>query len=372
MIIDQVHLDALHSGFTLTLSLIRNQYFIVRGRDLVRNLIRKCTTCRRYKAQTLTQLMGNLPKSRVTANRPFFNAGVDFAGPFQVKMRKGRGSKSEKVWFAIFVCFATKAIHLEAVSDLSTDAFIACYRRFTAWRGVCNHLHSDCGTNFIGAEKELIRLLKQEAVQVQQQVTRIGTTFHYNPPAAPHQGGLWEAGVKQVKYHFRRVVGTTLLTFEQFQTLLCNIEACLNSRPLCALSSDPLDLEALTPGHFLVGSPLLSIPDPDVAHIPPNRLGYWQQVQELNQRFWKRWHNEYLTILQQRYKWNKKRANPSLGDIVIIKDEQLPPAKWKLGRIISLHHGAHNLVRSATLKTVSGDLTRPITKLSPLINQNEA
>ncbi len=367
LIIDDIHRCALHSGFTLTFSTIRQEYWILRGRDKVRHAIRKCITCRKSTAKTLTQLMGNLPKGRVVPTRPFYHAGVDFAGPFSTKMKKGRHVSVEKSYMAIFVCFATKAVHLEAVTSLATDTFIACYERFVARRGVSAHLYSDCGTNFVGADKVLQIFFKQENERLQNHFVNKGTQWHFNPPSSPHQGGLWEAGVKSVKKHFYRVVGQQTLTFEQFSTLLCKIEACLNSRPLCALSSEPGDLDALTPGHFLIGCPLNNIPEPDVTHLKQNRLGYWELVKQMTQHFWKRWSQEYLTSLQQRFKWTQKRDNVKVGDLVVVADDQLPVTKWKMGRILETYAGADGLVRSVLVKSDGGKYKRPITKISPLI-----
>lgn len=315
--------------------------------------------------------MGNLPLGRVTESRPFMHAGLDFAGPFHIKVRKGRHVPVDKAYFAIFICLATKAIHLEAVTSLSSEAFVACYERFISRRGVSAHLYSDCGTNFVGADRMLKEFLQKEDTQLQQQFTSRGTQWNFNPPAAPHQGGLWEAGVKSVKFHFKRVVGQMTLNLEQFQTLLCRIEACLNSRPLCALSAEPDDLEALTPGHFLIGGPLTALPEPDITLIKENRLSYWEIVRQKTQHFWNRWSMEYLTSLQQRYKWKKKTENIAVGDLVVVADDQMPVTRWKLGRIISTHPGADGLVRSATVKTATSEFKRPVTKLSPLISNHD-
>jgi len=195
-----------------------------------------------------------------------------------------------------------------------------------------------------------------------------GTTRHFNPPAAPHQGGLWEAGVKSVKFHLKRVIGAHVLTFEEFQTVLAQVEACLNSRPLCAMSCDPADVTALTPGHFLIGQPLTAVQEPDITHLKINRLSRWQLTQQMKQHFWKRWSGEYLSSLQQRFKWNAKRENLRIGDLVLVKDDQQPPMKWKMGRIIDTHPDHDNTVRVVSVKTSEGEYTRPVVKLCPLMS----
>ncbi|XP_070151009.1 uncharacterized protein [Polyergus mexicanus] len=232
--------------------------------------------------------MGQLPSSRITPSRPFLNTGVDYAGPLTLKTWRGRGAKCHKGWLAIFVCFSTSAVHLEAVTDYSTDEFIAAYRRLTGRRGICQTLFSDCGTNFQGADTSLKRLFNagsKEFSELAQLLTHDGTTWVFNPPAVPHFGGKWEAAVKSVKHHLRRTIGDTALTYEELTTLLVQIEAVLNSRPLCPLSDDPEDLAALTFGHFIIGAVPTTIPEPSLSAVPLPRLSRWQLIQQQFQHF---------------------------------------------------------------------------------------
>ncbi|XP_078051413.1 uncharacterized protein LOC144477559, partial [Augochlora pura] len=118
--------------------------------------------------------------------------------------------------------------------------------------------------------------------------------WHFIPPRAPHFGGLWEAAVKSVKSHLVRIMRNTLFTYEAFYTCLSEIEAILNSRPIAPLSSDPSDFSALTPGHFLIGDLLVRVPVRDFTSAKTGRLNQWQQIQQIRQHFWTRWHKEYL------------------------------------------------------------------------------
>lgn len=368
LIIQHHHHHLLHAGFQHTWASLQSQFWIVRGRDKVRHFIRKCVTCRRYKAAAAAQLMGNLPTSRVNSSRPFIHCGVDFAGPFNLKNPVGRVPKTYKGYMSIFICMATKAIHLEAVSSLSTSGFLEAFRRFVSRRGLCSHVYSDCGTNFVGAEKEISSMfkLKQTNEDIAEQLSTQGITWHFNPPSAPHQGGLWEAGVKSTKHHLRRIIGNAALTFEMFSTILCQIEAVLNSRPLTPLSSDPGDLSVLTPGHLLLGEPLTTLPEVDVRDIPTNRLNQYQLQQQRIQHLWKRWSMEYLNTLQQRTKWMWESSNVKIGDLVLIVEESAP-ATWRMGRITEVHPGKDGKVRVVTLRTSSTVLQRPIVKLIPLL-----
>lgn len=365
----QCHHDHHHAGFQFTWAQLGLQFWIVRRRDRVRHLLRACVVCRRHRAKAAEQLMGQLPTCRVTPSRPFLHTGIDYAGPFPVKSQAGRGWKTTKSWLCLFVCMASKALHLEMVESLSTDAFLATLRRFTSRRGVPAHLYSDNGTNFIGAEKELKEYFNNPDVQstLSRRLGDDGICWHFLPPSAPHQGGLWEAGVKSAKYHIRRVVGVLTFTKDQFSTLLCEVEAILNSRPLYQRSSEPDDLEPLTPGHLLIGEPLSAIPSPHLLDVPQNRLTQYQLILNRVQDFWRRWSREYLNTLQQRNKWMWEKENVREGDLVLLVEES-PPATWKMGRVVTLHPGGDGLVRSVTVKTATNILKRPIIKLIPLLN----
>ncbi|XP_065075569.1 uncharacterized protein LOC135699280 [Ochlerotatus camptorhynchus] len=215
--------------------------------------------------------MGSLPVSRVMGTRAFTHVGVDYAGPLKVHASCVRGVKMTKGYIVVFVCMATKAVHLEVASDLSTNMFICALKRFISRRSHPNEIWSDCGTNFVGTDRWLKEI--QTARQIHNDaacrfLTNYGIKWVFNPPSAPHRGGIWEAAVKSAKKHLMAVVGSGAATFEEHSTVLAQVEACLNSRQLCPLSSNPDSYEALTPGHFLFGQSMNLIPEPDVRHIP--------------------------------------------------------------------------------------------------------
>ncbi|XP_046142834.1 uncharacterized protein LOC123988088 [Osmia bicornis bicornis] len=369
LVIDHAHKNSLHAGPQLTLATIRQSYWIIGGRCPIRVFINKCVVCARQRARTAEQIMGQLPKRRVTHSRAFLHSGVDYAGPFSVRTIRGRGGKIHKAYIAVFICLATGAVHLELVSDYSAEAFIAAYKRFSGRRGIPATITSDCGTNFVCADKELRTMLakvSRDPGAISTTLVNDGTDWRFNPPSAPHFGGKWEAAVKSVKFHIRRVVGDTALTFEEFTTLLTQIEAVLNSRPLCPLTDYPSDLSALTPGHFLTGDALRAVPEPDLSLVKTARLSRWQLLRQFTENIWDRWSREYLTSLQTASKWQALRNGVQLGNLVLIKDERTPPSKWPLARVTQLHPGRDNLTRVVTLRTASTTLTRPITKLCVL------
>ncbi|XP_075990340.1 uncharacterized protein LOC142985992 [Anticarsia gemmatalis] len=306
LIIADAHAKTLHGGVQLMINYIRSKYWILKGKRIVKAEIHKCLVCAKQRAVIRTQLMGDLPKERVTAARPFLQCGVDFAGPYNILMSKGRGAKTNKDYISLFICMATKAIHLELVGDLSSEAFIGAFRRFVSRRGRCNHMWSDQGRNFVGANKELKDAWKEARLEFEGDIVDIlakdGTQWHFIPAYSPNFGGLWEAGVKSMKYHLKRVLNSHM-TFEEFSTLLCQIEACLNSRPLCPIDdSDTENIDVLTPGHFLIGEAPITVPSPSLKDIPISNLSRWHHAQKLLTDFWQRWQQEYLSRLQQRPK----------------------------------------------------------------------
>lgn len=371
LIITSEHQRLLHAGPQLLITSLRQQVWVPRIRQVVKATIHQCLRCFKLKAETTQQLMGNLPSYRVQPTRPFINVGVDYAGPLLIKTGSKRSNTKTRAYVAVFICLATRAIHLELVSDLTSSAFIAALRRFMARRGVSTNIFSDNGTNFVGANNELHELhtlfnqeLKGKCIA--DHLSLEGCQWHFIPPSSPHFGGLWEAAVKSMKHHLRRTAGTTSLTFEELTTLLTQIEACLNSRPLTPIHDDHTEFSYLTPGHFLIGEPITSVPSPDLSDLAIHRLSRWQRIQQMMQHIWKRWSSEYLHSLQQRSKWTTQHNNVTPGTLVLVKDDNIPPLQWKVAIVEDIHPGADGLVRVVTLRTPSGRYKRPITKLCPL------
>lgn len=271
----------------------------------------------------------------------------------------------------VFVSMAVKAVHLEIVSDLTTDGFLAALRRFITRQGIPTHIYSDNGTNFRGTNnhlKELYALFNSE--EYKDQANRFSVenhiTWHFIPPTAPHFGGLWESTVKMFKHHFKRVVGDLLFTFEELNTFAIKIERILNSRPISSLSSDPNDTPVLTPAHCLIGKPLITLPEFDLTSAPVNRLSTWQHITKVRQDFWTRWKLEYLNELQVRHKWTKDGENVKIGTVVLIKEKNLPCNQWALGRIVDVHPGEDGVMRTVTVKTATAKIKRAVKCICPL------
>ncbi|XP_015119440.1 uncharacterized protein LOC107042769 [Diachasma alloeum] len=318
LIIKDAHLRTLHGGTQLTLGQLRQSYWIFGGRAPVRSFILSCVACARQRGIGAQQLIGQLPIARLTPGHAFLNTGVDYAGPVWLRSWKRPGHKSYKEWLAIFVYMATSAVHLEVVSDYTSDGFMSAHRRFVARRGICKNLFSDCGTTFLEADKELKKLFPmafKESGRMAHLLLSDGTRWSFNPSGAPHFGGEWEAAVKSVKFHLKRTIGDTLLTFEELTTLLAQIEAVLNSRPLEPLSENPDDISALTPGNFLIGQALTALSEPSLDDLNIARLFRWQLVQQNVQRFWKWWSTSYRQHLQSKLHHHRRSSRPTFAHL---------------------------------------------------------
>lgn len=360
------HIRLLHAGPQLLLSQIRENWWPLGRRNLARKTVHQCVRCCRMKGKTPNLIMGNLPSERLNAGFPFSVCGVDYAGPFFILNRKGRGAKLEKGYLCLFVCFTTRALHLELVTSLTTEGFILALKRFISRRGKPTRIFSDHGRNFVGAAREFTDFLKNNTRSIVDYASYNQIEFKFIPPYAPHFGGLWEAGVKSCKHHLTRVIGNVNLTYEEFNTVLVQIEAVLNSRPITPLSSDSHDLNPLTPAHFLIGRPLTSPPEREATAAPAHTLSRYQRIEQLRQAFWRRWATEYISELQRRSKWHTNKDDIDVGTLVLIKDDNLPPLRWKLGRIITLFPGKDGVSRVAVIRTATGIVHRAHSKICPL------
>lgn len=369
-----IHIKTLHGGPSLILATMRQRFWPLRGRDLARRTVRRCVTCFRCQPKSTTQIMAPLPAVRLTQARPFLFSGMDYCGPFFIRPLNGRGA-SVKMYVALFICLVVKAVHIEIVADLTAVSCVNAVKRIVGRRGRIQELYCDNATAFVGADRELSVSRKQFLQQFKEGEWRnycldSGIKFCFIPARSPHFGGIWEAGIKSFKHHFRRIMGLKAFSIDQFHTVVTQVEAVLNSRPLSPLTDSPDDLAALTPGHFLIGEPLVAIPEPDLSHINPGRLSRLQDMKKALQDLWVRWSRDYVSHLHQRTKWKKQQDEVQVGQLVLLK-ENTPPLHWPLGRIVETIPGKDGHIRVVIVKTSSGQYKRAITEVSVLPTDEE-
>ncbi|XP_025997196.2 uncharacterized protein LOC105199694 [Solenopsis invicta] len=309
----------MHPGAQATMAFVRQRFWPLSLRSTTRNIIQKCITCFKAKPRFSEATMGSLPAGRVTVSRPFCHCGVDYAGPVGTREERRRNARNSKAYVAIFVCFATKGVHIEIVSDLTSEAFIAAFKRFISRRGKPSHMYSDNGTTFVGARNQLKELYdfyrgRQAQADISRFMSEQEISWNFIPPNAPHFGGLWEAAVKSAKLHMARIVGQAHLTYEELQT----------------------------------------------------------RVEQLRQHFWRRWSHEYLHSLQERTKWKCDKGTQLMpNQVVLIKQSNLPPLQWAIGRVQEVHPGSDKVARTATIKTAKGVFVRPLPRLAILPLESE-
>lgn len=369
LLLRHIHQEIGHSGRNFMLSQLRQRYWIPCANALARKVIHECTTCRKVNSSAGEQKMADLPVDRLTPDLPPFTVvGVDYFGPLEVK----RGRSLVKRYGVIFTCLASRAIHLEVAQSLDTDSCIHAFRRFIARRGQVSELRSDNGTNLVSTEKELKEALKSwNLQQIEQSLLQRGVKWTFNPPHGAHHGGIWERLIRMVKRILQSVTSQQCLDDEGLQTVMCEIEAILNSRPLTTVSDDPNDLESLTPNHLLHLKVQPVLPPGLFLKEDLYVRRRWRQVQYIADLFWKRWIKEYLPLLQMRQKWARVKRNFQQGDIVLVADATAPRGSWILARVTETFPDSKGLVRSVRLQTKTSQLERPVSKICLLVESQQ-
>ncbi|XP_058977373.1 uncharacterized protein LOC131802044 [Musca domestica] len=360
------HRQMMHQNHEATVCEIRKKYWIPQVRSLLKTVVAECFLCRSRKCLPRLPIMGQLPLDRLDPNIPPFKyTGLDYFGPITVTI----GRRSEKRWVALFTCLTIRAIHLELAHDLSTDSCIIAIRNFINRRGVPTRIRSDNGTNFIGANEESKRFTEAfDANRIQSELSKRGIEWIFNCPANPSEGGAWERMVQCVKKVLRHTLKEISPREHVLQSLLIEAENIVNSRPLTHLPISPDEEEPLTPNHFLIGSGNVA-PTPPV-NEPDGKLfslkKQWRVLRCLRDRFWKRWIAEYLPTLTRRVKWCEYTQPISAGNVVFICDPNVPRSQWRRGLVTCVYTGTDGVPRRADVKTSSGVLQRPVSKLAVL------
>ena len=377
-----------HQGRYITHAGIRSAgFWIINGNSAVGYCISNCVNCQRQRGVTSCQKLANLPQDRFEEGPPFTYSAVDYFGPFYIK----EGRRQLKRYGVLFTCMASRAIHLETAASLSTDSFLNAYRRFIGRRGPVRQLRSDRGSNFVGALSELKAALSEiDGEKVGRELARNACDWiesKMNVPAASHMGGSWERQIRTV----RSVLSSLLyshggqLDDESLRTFMVEAEAVVNSRPLSTDNSPCMETpDMLTPNHLLTQKSQDVLKPPGVfqrADLYCKKR--WRWVQHLANEFWKRWRNSYMQLLQVRQKWLRPRRNLEVGDVVVLKEEDLPRNCWKLARISRTYPGTDGLVRKVQIVLATDTLDdrgrqtkpavhleRPIHKLVLLVPNN--
>ena len=283
-----------------TWSSLRQKYWIIKGAAIVRKVLGQCFQCKRRNTPAGNQFMSELPKCRLTPNKPpFYFTGVDYFGPFFVKQARSH----VKRWGCIFTCLTTRALHIEVAPTLSIDSLINALRRLIGRRDKPFELYSDNGTNFVGAERELRETLQKfNSSVIQKHLLQRNIQWHFNPPYASHMGGIWKRLIRSVRRILKNLMMQQTISDDGLVTLLVEVESILNSRPLTPVIMDPEADVPLTPNHLLLLRELPNLPPGTFLDEDKYSTKRWRQIQYLSQQFWLRWSHEYIQTLQIRSK----------------------------------------------------------------------
>ena len=359
------HLKVLHRGVRHTLTQMRSDYWITRGRSYVRRLLFPCGVCKKLNSRPYAYPgHSDLPVLRFDDRYPFSSTGLDYLGPLYCYPVYGDQKQIYKAYMVLFTCAATRAVSLEVVSDGRAATFIDAFSRFVARRGCPNVIVSDNAAVF-GAD-ETQKFLANRFVE-------------WKPilESAPWWGGMYERLVACVKQCIKKTVGVRTLTFTELQTVSAEIESVLNSRPIGADYDDDMG-DTLTPNHLMFGRTLpttgeqrvmTNIQDSNECLSKRKRL-----LESALDHFWDRWRREYVTSLRDYHRRVKKRGATKIrvGDVVIVFDDKLPRHRWRVGKVEQLITGSDNKVRGATLKMgrTGCIIRRPVNKLYPFVQSS--
>ncbi|TKS65757.1 hypothetical protein D9C73_028022 [Collichthys lucidus] len=344
-----------HEGVAGTLLRMRRKAWVIRGSRIAQKVVDKCIVCKKARARTCQQVMGDLPEERTRPAAPFEFTAVDLFGPYQVRddIKK---RVTMKVWGVVFCCMSSRAIHAELANTLSTESFLLAYQRFTALRGHPLKVWSDPGTNFVGARPVLAELYAflgdQNKETLEEFAVKHGTewTWKINPADSPHRNGAAEAAVRIMKRALQSLGKGTNLSFSEFLTVLQLAANLANERPIDARAQSLEDrLEYITPNSLLLGRALQSgdIKTFDFGTYPYKRL---REIQAQVNHFWKSWSQLAGPNLFVRCKWHTTERNVAVGDIVWLCDQNALRGQFKLGRVICVNPDSKGTVRDVKVQ----------------------
>ena len=378
IIIKHYHEKAQHQGRGITISTIRsNGFYIIGVYRLVASMIFKCVRCRNLRHATQVQKMSDLPSDRIEPSAPFTFVSLDCFGPYLVNERR----KEIKRYGLLFVCQASRAIHLEVLDDMSTDCFLNSLRCFIALRGTVSMIRCDQGTNFIGAAKELQKAYQEiDCEKIKNYFLNNGCEFVFNSPYSSNMGDTFERQIRTVRNILNNILHNNGYHIDtpSLRSFLYEVISLVNCRPLSGTFIKDKELEPLTPNHLVMMKSTIITPPPgnfDATDLYARKR--WRQVQQLTNMFWDRFRKEYLLNLQHRQKWTKTNRNITVGDIVLLKEDDVFRGNWRMGKVIKIIGSADHTRRvqlemgNKQLTTHKTILERPIHKLVLLLETEQ-
>jgi len=368
-IVENAHQQYQHTvGLNCMLGVLFKQFHILGLTKVIKGIMKNCLVCRKRAAKPVQTLMAPLKKS-ILEKRPFSETGIDYAGPFSIKI--GRGKTRKQMFVLVLTCLNTRCVHFEVCEDQKTSSVLSALTRFANLRGLPRIIKSDNQTSFVAARKELVDFMNMlDHDKIQEKLSREfdqGIEWDFIPPRAPHFGGSWEIMVKAMKRAVETITQGQDVTEDQFRTIISKAAALLNSRPLSRSLLEEKEV-VITPNSFLVGNyeTDLRIPNQSLKNA---RLGAkYQEVLKMEQEVWKHFIQEILPEISPRTKWYKTFPELKPGDVVLVIEEGTPKGSWKLAVVKETKKSQDQVVRSASVIMNGKVFDRPIVHLFPLFD----
>lgn len=354
LLIQEFHEEQFHIGEDATIANIRERAWIINLRSAFRRVKSRCQYCKIASARPEMPLMGQLPVARLDfSSKPFTHVGVDCFGHYDVKFGRGK----IKRWVMIFTCLTFRAVHLELLNDMSTNECMAAIRRFQTRRGRNKAFYSDCGTNFVGANNQTKKDIKEMTAELTSKAAeKFKIDWHFQPAYSPWWGGAWERLIRSIKSCVDFVFVGDNPREDVLRNAITEAEYRMNGRPLTHLAIDHEDDKPLTPNLALFGDEdqeLTNAPGIFTENDAFSRRAF-RKSQHLADKMFSRWIKEYLPIITRRTKWFKDVKPIEVGDIAILIDPAQPRDAWKKGRITRVYPGQDDRVRAADIKLSDG------------------
>ena len=372
LLIHDAHRANAHFGVSTVMNMLRRRFWITRGRQVIKNLLRKCAICRKRRAAAAGQIEAPLPDHRLNLTAAFATAGLDFCGPFYAKIRDGGPDETKakkkrpcyralKMYVALFSDASIRAIHLEVVPSQNTAQVHLALRRFLSVYPACTKIVSDNARSFVKAATDIKRLFNsRQGREVREVLAKRDLEWEFICPRAPWRGGFYERMVGTVKSALIKTLGRSFVGYEEFRTIVAELTAVVNDRPITAAPTDINEPCALTPAQFLRGGPQ---PSPLAATLLTDRLGPdgAPPEDELRERFRQRttyfkhlaarWKRDYILQLRSANQTRGRLARPiAVGDVCLLRDDAKPRIQWELVRVVKAHPGRDGRVRTYTVR----------------------
>lgn len=368
LIVEDIHRKQLHAGINHTLIATRNRYWVLKARSLVRRIVKACVMCRKYLPVRIQVPMSPLPSDRLIRSNPFQVCGVDFTGPIYIS----KGNKIEKSYIVLYTCAVIRAVHLELVENQTTEAFLRSFRRMISRRGMVSTFYSDNSQTFKSASREMVKYQKiMNGKAFREFIAEEKIEWKFIVDYAPWWGGFYERMMATIKAPLKKILGKSVFAADEIYTILTEVEAMVNSRPLTYVSDEISELSYLTPASFLIGREIINIPVKPVDSTDKSQRKkdlkklMIQQDRALN-LLWKTFREEYVRNLGTVPTNVKEDKCIKEGELVMVADHGIPKTKWKVGVVVKCKQGRDHRVRTVWIKTATGEYSRPVQHISRL------